>query len=71
MPAKTGTANDRCRRYYCRRHHNRSYGCDYDRSVRPTSAVWPTVKADTASASSTGAVNAEKGQEQCRRRGRQ
>jgi hypothetical protein len=60
MPAVPNSANDG-RRYDARCHHNRRSRYDYDRlSVGSTSAVGPTVKAQTTSTLSIGTVNGDK-----------
>jgi hypothetical protein len=65
MPAHSNTTHHRrCNDDRCRHHDTRS---DYDwrgdyyyrPSIRPTPAKRPTVKAGTASAGSTGTVDAE------------
>jgi hypothetical protein len=60
MPTVTSAANDR-RCYDCRCYHNRRARYDYNRpSVRLTSSVRPTVKAEATSTLSTGTVDGNK-----------
>ena len=58
MPTVTGAAHDR-RCYNCGRHHDRRRRYDYDRSVRSTSTIRPTVKAWATAALGIGVMGGD------------
>ena len=60
MPSVANSANHWGRCHDSRCYNNRSGRCDYDRPVRATMSIRPTMKAGTASALGTGTVDGDK-----------